>query len=845
MSFLDRLRRNSSSIAKTDPTINAPMGDPAITAAANAEQMSGNPFAPGVPLSAYRGVNGAPRTWNFEPGYNIKTAPDRDGRISFEMLRRLIDNYSVARACIQHRIDDVRSLEFSIQPRDDNSQDADAAIDAAYRALRKPDGVHTFRAWVAMYLEDVLRYDAGCLIKQRDRAGRYCGLQVVSGITIAPKLDEWGNRPSGNATAFQQYNDGLPWMDFTSDQVIYEPFRPQPDSAYGLAPLEAVLLTANTHMRYQQYWMNWFTEGTVPGGFATLPEDVTSPEQIAQFQEAYDAIHAGKAATKNQIEFMPHGTVFEWPKNSEFNPTFALHLMREVCAAFGVTPNDMGWTEDVNRATGDTQVDVQFRVGTLPLVQHLQDILNGYLQDDLGLPVKFEFDTGQESEDRLATAQAWQIGIEVGAVSPDEMRQELYGKQIDNDQPVPRGLISPRLGFTPWSALLAAAGPINPETMAPIEGADTPVVSLAAANTSPPPAQPIPNAASPEEGAVAKSADVGELAKKELAAFRTFMKSRERSGKWRDFKFTVIAKADADRLNGAARVLVNKAPAPDDATPAGTDASPKVGTPKWREQNPNPTPQQLVDLQITDHYTPDVQAALMKLWSASDLKAAQSATNGLGDVAAGVYQKAVRAVLSGSVRSGDLEAVMQSVWADSYRAGIASARAQVTDVPIKWADWKPGNGVDGLDSAGWHAALEQAQIDLAGIPDTTMDRIGSIIAQGFNNGQDDMATARDIDDVIGDPSRAELISHTETARMLNQASMDTYQELNATQFDLITSADACDDCLDQEAANPHDLDDPDAQVPIHPRCRCSSTPHIDDSAPIDATPDTTGDDADE
>src|SRR6185312_5454502 len=788
---------------------------------------------------AYRGVDGAPRRFSFPTGYNIKTSPDRDGRVSFETLKRLIDNYSVARACIQHRIDDVRSLEYSIQPRDDNVTDADNAITAAYAAMRHPDGVHSFRAWLAMYLEDVLRYDAGCLIKQRDRLGRYCGLQVVSGMTMAPKLDEWGNRPSGNATAFQQYNEGLPWMDFTADQVIYEPFRPQPDSVYGLAPLEAVMLTANTHMRYQQYWLQWFTEGTVPGGFATLPESINTPDQIRQYQEYYDDMHAGNVEEKHEIEFMPHGTVFEWPKDGQFNSDFALFLMREVCAAYGVTPNDLGWTEDVNRATGDTQVDVQFRIGTLPLIQHVQDIINGYLQDDLGLPVKFEFDTGQESEDRLATAQSWVAGITVGAVSADEMRQEVYGMKIDNDRPIPRGLISARAGFIPWEAILAVAGPIDPETMAPV---DTQPLALlpynsidgvmpqkipGAANFTRDPINPDDPQFPSNEGViestgtiasttpiVAKAAGgVDELLKLELAQFRAFTKARAKTGRWRDFRFTVLNGTDAARLNADARQTVVKASA--DADPK----VPEVGTPKWRQQNANPTPQQLVDLPLTDYWSPQVKAGLMDLWSATDLAAARTATDGLGDVANGVYQQAVRQVLAGNVNNQNLTNTVKSLWSDAYSAGAMSARAQVTGIPVNLDTWKPGlpESLAGT-SAQLQAELDRVGVTIDGITSTTMDRIGNVIANSVNAGASIEDTANSINDVLNDPNRAELIAHTETARMLNMAAMSTYEDLNATLFDLVISEGACEICEEAADQNPHRLDDDDAQVPLHPRC---------------------------
>jgi hypothetical protein len=424
------------------------------------------PFAPGIPLTPFDGVSGLPRAWNFPTGYNIKSRADRDGRIDFQLLKALTDTYDVASMCINHRIDDVRSLSWSVRSADWVELDNPAEIAAANKALRRPDGVTPFRSWVAMYLQDVLRYDAGCLYRRRNMIGQVCALEVVSGMTIAPVLDYYGRRPHAPAPAYVQYIDGQPWEWLTEDDLVYVPFRPQPDSPYGMAPLEAVLLTANTHMRFQKHYLDWFTEGNIPEGFATAPDSITTPDQLEEWEAYWDAMNTD-ARVKHKMKMMPHGTTLEFPQEKTFDPQFPLYLMRIVCAAYHVTPNDLGFTEDVNRATGDTQVDVQFRIGTLPLIRHLEDILTSYLQDDLGLSVVFEFDTGQETEDRVATAQADQIYIQNGVISVDEVREREYGLATDAERPTPRFIFSARQGPIPLRSLLDVAGPVDAQTAAP------------------------------------------------------------------------------------------------------------------------------------------------------------------------------------------------------------------------------------------------------------------------------------------------------------------------------------------------------------------------------------------
>jgi SPP1 gp7 family putative phage head morphogenesis protein len=475
MPLLPAIRTRLGALVKSQPNPQMPAE---VAASIDNQGLNwASPYSPGQPLQPFSGYGGLPKAWNVPAGYNIVSRPQRDSRVSFEVLKQLTDSYDIARMCIGHRIDDVRSLGYAVATKKGFRGDDDAVIAEAERILEYPEGpggTLPFHAWLAKYLEDVLRYDAGCLYRRRDRAGRVIGLKVVSGITIAPVLDYWGDTPLPPAPAYVQFYQGQPWKWLTTKDIIYVPFRPQSDSPYGFAPLEAVLLNANTDLRFQMHFLNWFTQGTVPEGFAMAPEDISTKDQLADWQGYWDALLYGDDAAKHQIKFMPFGTKFEWPKDKPFDEKFPLYLMRKTAAAFHITPNDLGWTETVNRATADTQVDVQFRIGTLPLVEHVECIINSYLQVDRGLPVEFSFDTGQEKEDRLAEAQTWGVYVQNGAASPDEMRRELTGLPIDPARPTPRVLISQRLGAVPLLALEGVAGKIDPETFGP--AADQPAL---------------------------------------------------------------------------------------------------------------------------------------------------------------------------------------------------------------------------------------------------------------------------------------------------------------------------------------------------------------------------------
>lgn len=432
------------------------------------------PFSPGEPMAPYDGDSRVPRRHDYAPQYNVSARPKANERVSYDTLRGLVDSYDIAQMCIWHRIDSIRALSWSLIPARGFQGDADAAIDLGMKVLAKPDGQHPFPTWLATWLYDILAYDAGTLYRRKNRAGRTIGLKVVDGTTIAPLLDYWGDSPEAPKPAYVQYANGLPWTRLTRDDLIYVPFRPRTNSPYGYAPLESILLNANTDLRFQAYFLQRFTEGNIPQAFASAPE-TWRPQEIEEFQGYWDAFLMGDQSVKHQIKWMPGGGKIEWSNEKDFSDSFSLFMIKKTCAAYHIVPADMGFTETVNRSSGETQADVQHRIGDLPLTAHIEGILTDFLQSDLGLPVEFAFDTGQEKEDRLALAQAWAIYIDKGMASPDEGREELVGLPADPRRPTPRFYTTPN-GPVPLLAINGLGGKVDPETFAPAEDQPTPAL---------------------------------------------------------------------------------------------------------------------------------------------------------------------------------------------------------------------------------------------------------------------------------------------------------------------------------------------------------------------------------
>ena len=299
---------------------------------------------------------------------------------------------------------------------------------------------------------------------------------------------------------------------------------------------------------------------------------------------------------------MPGGSKIAWKNEKDFTDEFSLFMMRKTCAAFHVVPADLGFTENVNRSSGESQADVQHRVGDLPLMEHVEAILSAFLFDDLGLPLAFEFDRGEEQDDQLAVAQSDDIYIKAGVVGVSEIRETRFGLHEPEGRPVPRFVYSNRAGPIPLNALYGVAGPVDQDTAAPDPGAPLPRTAFTTVpGVAPVPPllemplaereygpKALPPAPAGQPDLVKKDGDAGtapttgvtsatgvysyDLAgrddddedgpaavAKELAVFRRFDRARRRSGAWRDFTFQAVPPVAGHRLNNAGRLAVRKA----------------------------------------------------------------------------------------------------------------------------------------------------------------------------------------------------------------------------------------------------------------------------------------------
>lgn len=415
-------------------------------------------FGPGVPLSPtvpqleqYAG----PRQFQSPVATNTNVQPRREypQLTPFAQLRSLAAMYDVAALCIATRIEELQGLPLHIRAKNKKEQAAEqATCDALETWFQRPDRVTPYPSWIGALLYDLFSLDALTLYPHPDKGGGLWGLEYIDGSTIKPLLDA-----RGQTAAYQQILYGTPWSnyerpkpdaddddfaEFAATQLLYAPRWTRSFTPYGFPPTEWIILRVNTALRKQTFDLGHFTDSNIPAGILSPPDGLMQPEQVAAFEDWWNAKIQGDDLARNRILMLPwNGKLIPMTQLSEggrYESSLDEWMLKITCAAFGVPPSEIGFTADVNKATSEGQENIVYRRGLGPLTAWLLSmIFNPIVQSPqyLNQPqLEAWFDFG-ESGDQAVEARTQQNDVAAGVISATESRRLRY-PDLDGDAPV-------------------------------------------------------------------------------------------------------------------------------------------------------------------------------------------------------------------------------------------------------------------------------------------------------------------------------------------------------------------------------------------------------------------------
>lgn len=152
---------------------------------------------------------------------------------------------------------------------------------------------------------------------------------------------------------------------------------------------------------------------------------------------------------------------------------------------------------------------------------------------------------------------------------------------------------------------------------------------------------------------------------------------------------------------------------------------------------------------------------------------------------------------------------------------------------INWASWKPGNRAAARLVAppnGLKRLLDARGLKIEGLTRTTLDRIGTSLAQGLKQGLSRRAMAKDLNNILNDPERSLMIAGTESSNAVVQASKDLYRDSGVEMVEWLV-ADPCEDCQENYDQSPIPIGEEwrNGDPPVHPNCMCDIAPYVVDT----------------
>ena len=201
-----------------------------------------------------------------------------------------------------------------------------------------------------------------------------------------------------------------------------------------------------------------------------------------------------------------------------------------------------------------------------------------------------------------------------------------------------------------------------------------------------------------------------------------------------------------------------------------------------------------------------------------------------------------------------LSAALRRIYLEGFALGEdvamnAISKAKINKAPtleqlrratnINWATWRAGNKPAALlvrKPRGLSNLLDNRGITIQGINQTTLDRLGTILARALEKGWSPSEIKDEVGDLIdADSERALTIAQTETSRAVTTASRQLYEESGVELVEWIV-ADPCDLCQENADVSPIRIDETfpsgDTEPPAHPNCVCDISPYVVDTQGI-------------
>lgn len=329
---------------------------------------------------------------------------------SVQQLRRWSRTNPWIRAAINLRRQQVSRARWDIVDLDGNSTPNQKIVDELRYMFRHPNSRgDSFRSFIEPVVEDLLVLDQGCIEVELTRGSRVGATGSKKIANLWPKDagfiafdQDWDGTKKNDPRYFELDATGKIVAEYQNQEMVVLICNPVTYSPLGLSPLEVLAETIEADLAAASYNSKSVMQAAPPG-IIDLGEGIR-PDQVDQFKAYWEAEIGGKS----MVAIVGGGKGVKWTPLGASNRDmqfmeWQIYLARKICAVFGVQPQDIGISFDVNRSSAEVGAAFTADNGIAPLLDLIAEYLTREIIWRFDETLRFAYtDVGRASQSAIA-----------------------------------------------------------------------------------------------------------------------------------------------------------------------------------------------------------------------------------------------------------------------------------------------------------------------------------------------------------------------------------------------------------------------------------------------------------
>jgi hypothetical protein len=332
------------------------------------------------------------------------------------------------------RIEDIKKIKDFFQNVNDNQQsindlNSECVTDIAEIDAGVINYVYTAESYtigeVPVYDQygNVESTETGLVLKplgQRELRA----MKSVDGATMLKQVDI-----RKNLLNYWQYSFKHPRQNptrFEKEEIAYLMMNPKPYDVYGFSPVQSIQQVLELLIQGTRYNKDLYTNNAIPDILVSLPK--LTKDKLRKLKRSWNNSYKGKPHQIGFVNWMidkfhklaDNNRDLEWLNGQKW-------YFRICFGVFQVSPEEAGFTEDSNRATGDSQERVTVRNALKPYFAlyerlHTTKTISEILgREDHGL--KFKYFPKDQVAEKIEFEQDIQL-LDRGALTINDFRKK-------------------------------------------------------------------------------------------------------------------------------------------------------------------------------------------------------------------------------------------------------------------------------------------------------------------------------------------------------------------------------------------------------------------------------------